>query len=408
VILFPDTFNNFFRPGVAIAAVEVLEHVGYNVRLPDRLLCCGRPLYAEGMLTTARHLLGQILDTLGSIVSEDRPLVGLEPACVATFRDELVNMFPDDERAKRLAKNTYILSEFLAKEDVPLPSLAQKAKLHLHCNHHAMLDAEAEKKVLHRMNVDFETLDSGCCGMAGSFGFEEQHYDIAMACGERVLLPAVRNAPQETLIISCGFSCREQIAQATDRQALHLAEVIRMAQQEAGRTYVVPDPERYYLEFDGMQGRSRPSARSLPRPVREGVEIRAGRRIDLQDARDPAEPGIAGGVDDARCDPADLAGAEEMPFALDHDLERAFQHHVHVFGMRVVMDLAGAGILVQQVDMDIDLRGAGFAADQLDVGAAVEVQLPRRGIVDPDLEEFRAIHGAVSVKGVPLYPRAAD
>jgi Fe-S oxidoreductase len=254
VILFPDTFNNFFRPGAAIAAVEVLEHLGYNVRLPDRLLCCGRPLYAEGMLTAARHLLDQILDTLGSVVSENRPLVGLEPACVATFRDELVNMFPKDDRAKRLAKNTYILSEFLAKEDVPLPSLAQKAKLHLHCNHHAVLDAEAEKKVLQRMNIDFETLNSGCCGMAGSFGFEEQHYDVAMACGERVLLPAVRNAPQETLIITCGFSCREQIAQATDRQALHLAEVIRMAQQEAGRTYTVPYPERYYLEFDGLQG----------------------------------------------------------------------------------------------------------------------------------------------------------
>ena len=142
--------------------------------------------------------------------------------------------------------------------------------------------------------------------------------------------------------------------------------------------------------------------------MREGMEIRAGRRIDFQDARDSAEPGIAGGVDDARRDPADLARAEEVPFALDHDLQRAFQHHVHVFGMRVVMDLAGTGILVQQVDVDIDLRGAGLAADQLDAGAAVEIQLPRRGVVDPDLEEFRAIHGVVSVKGVPLYRRAAD
>jgi Fe-S oxidoreductase len=254
VILFPDTFNNFFRPGTAIAAVEVLERVGYNVRLPDHLLCCGRPLYEHGMLSTARHLLGQMMDTLGSQVSESRPLVGLEPACVATFRDELVNMFPDDERARRLAKNTYILSELLAKDEVPLPELAQKAKVHIHCNHHAVLKPEAVQDVLKRMNVDFELLNAGCCGMAGAFGFEREHYDVSMACGERVLLPAVRNAPKETLIISSGFSCREQIAQATDRQALHLAEVIRMAQLEEGRRYVVPYPEQYYLEFGGLPG----------------------------------------------------------------------------------------------------------------------------------------------------------
>jgi FAD/FMN-containing dehydrogenase/Fe-S oxidoreductase len=254
IILFADTFTNFFRPGTAVAAVEVLEQLGYEVRMPERILCCGRPLYAEGMLATARHLLRQIIKTLGSEVSEQTPLVGLEPACVAAFRDELINMFPDDERARQIAKNTYLLSEFLAKEKVPLPELPARAKVHVHCNHHAVLDVGAERAVLEQMKLDFELLDSGCCGMAGSFGFEERHYDVSMKCGERVLLPAVREADKSTLIIADGFSCREQIAQATDRQALHLAQVIRMAMRTPGRADGAPYPERRGLEAEGLPG----------------------------------------------------------------------------------------------------------------------------------------------------------
>ncbi len=254
VILFPDTFNNFFRPGTAIAAIEVLERLGYEVQIPARILCCGRPLYAEGMLSTARHLLEQIMRTLGPEVADGTPIVGLEPACVATFRDELINLFPKDDRAQRLAEQTYILSEFLAKEDVPLPELERKAKVHFHCNHHAVLDPGAERKVLEQMNLDFEVLDSGCCGMAGSFGFEKQHYDVSMKCGERVLLPAVRDAEKKTLIIANGFSCREQIAQATDRQALHLAQVIRMAMEQDERPELVPYPEQHCLGVAGLPG----------------------------------------------------------------------------------------------------------------------------------------------------------
>jgi Fe-S oxidoreductase len=254
VILFPDTFTNFFRPGTGVAAVEVLEHLGYEVKIPKRILCCGRPLYDKGMLTTARHLLRQIMRTLGPEVSEEVPLVGLEPACVAAFRDELINMFPKDERARRIAKNTYMLSELLAKDGVPLPELPAKAKVHIHCHHRAVLDPGAEQKILNEMRLDFEVLDSGCCGMAGSFGFEADHYEVAMKCGERVLLPAVRKADKTTLIIADGFSCREQIAQATDRQALHLAEVIRMAIRSPGRPDGAPYPEQRGLEVAGLPG----------------------------------------------------------------------------------------------------------------------------------------------------------
>ena len=186
------------------------------------------------MLDRAKGLLRQTMDVLGPEAVAGTPIVGLEPACVASFRDELVNLFPEDERAQRLAEQTLLLSEFLAREKLELPQLRRKATVHFHCNHHAVLRREDETKVLAGLGLDFEVLGSGCCGMAGSFGFEEEHYDVSMKCGERVLLPAVRVADEDTLIIANGFSCREQIAQATDREALHLAEVIRMAMREEG------------------------------------------------------------------------------------------------------------------------------------------------------------------------------
>ena len=250
VILFPDTFNNYFQPRIGAAAVEVLEAAGYQVQIPPRVLCCGRPLYAEGMLGRAKGLLRQIMGTLGPMTEDGTPVVGLEPACVAAFKDELINLFPDDPRARRLADQSYMLSEFLAAEDVALPPLHRQAMVHFHCNHHAVLEPEAEKRVLRGMGLDFRVLDSGCCGMAGSFGFEQEHYDISIKCGERVLLPAVRDAGRDALIISDGFSCREQIAQTTERQALHLAQVMQMALREGPNGAKADPPERDYLRLD--------------------------------------------------------------------------------------------------------------------------------------------------------------
>ncbi|HEX6141331.1 MAG TPA: FAD-binding and (Fe-S)-binding domain-containing protein, partial [Geminicoccaceae bacterium] len=236
VVLFPDTFNNFFTPGVGAAAVEVLERYGYDVRIPRRILCCGRPLYDKGMLETTKGLLRQIMATLEPEIDDETWIVGLEPACVSALRDELVGLFPGDERATRVASRTLFLSEFLAgeQERIEIPTLAQAAVVHMHCHHHAVLNTQAERAILKRLGLDVDLLDSGCCGMAGSFGFEKEHYEVAMKCGERVLLPAVRGAPKDALIISNGFSCREQIAQATDRRALHLAEVLHMAMEGGG------------------------------------------------------------------------------------------------------------------------------------------------------------------------------
>jgi FAD/FMN-containing dehydrogenase/Fe-S oxidoreductase len=231
VLLWPDTFNNYFHPGTAIAAVEVLEAAGFRVIVPKANLCCGRPLYDHGMLDRAQTLLLQILDKLSPEIEAGIPIVGLEPSCVAVFRDELLNLFPYDKRAQALSRQTLLLSEFLEThaKNLPLPQLNRKALLHGHCHHKSLMKMTAEESVLHRLAVDFQSPAPGCCGMAGSFGFEPDKYDLSIAIGELELLPAVRQAPPDWLIIADGFSCREQIAQSTPRHALHLAEVLQMA-----------------------------------------------------------------------------------------------------------------------------------------------------------------------------------
>jgi FAD/FMN-containing dehydrogenase/Fe-S oxidoreductase len=231
VLLWPDTFNNYFLPTTAMAAADVLEAAGFHVIVPRANLCCGRPLYDFGMLDRAEALLLQILDELSPEIEAGVPVVGLEPSCVAVFRDELLNLFPRDQRAQALASQTYLLSEFLETRapDFKLPRLDRIALLHGHCHHKSIQKMTAEESILRRLGVDFRQPAPGCCGMAGSFGFEREKYDVSMAIGELELLPAVRSAPADCLIIADGFSCREQIAQGTDRHALHLAEVLQMA-----------------------------------------------------------------------------------------------------------------------------------------------------------------------------------
>jgi len=192
VILFADTFNNYFRPNIGKAAVEVLEWGGYRPIVPMQPLCCARPMYDIGMLKGAKRLLQDVMQALDPYVQEGIPIIGLEPACVASFRDELPNLFPKDPRARRLAKNTFLFSEFLAKQkDFEPPALQQKAIVHAHCHHYAIIGTDTEKDLLGRMGLDFDLLDSGCCDMAGVFGFEGRHYEVSMRAGERVLLPAV-------------------------------------------------------------------------------------------------------------------------------------------------------------------------------------------------------------------------
>ncbi len=231
VLLWPDTFNNYFHPETAIAAVEVLEDAGCDVVLPSRALCCGRPLYDFGMLDRAKQQLQQIMTHLEPEIRGGIPIVGLEPACVSVFKDELLNLFPSNELARLLSAQTFMFGDFLVNQTQWQPSkLARKVVVHGHCHQKSVLGMAGDSQLLKSLGVDFEVLDSGCCGMAGSFGFKQRHYDVSIKAGESGgLLPAVRAAAADTLIVSNGYSCREQIAQCTDRRALHIAEVARMA-----------------------------------------------------------------------------------------------------------------------------------------------------------------------------------
>jgi Fe-S oxidoreductase len=248
VILWPDTFNNHFHPQTAKAAVEVLEQAGFQVVVPNVDLCCGRPLYDYGMVRTAKRWLGQILRQLHAEIEAGTPLIGLEPSCIAVFRDELTELFPNDVDACRLREQTFTLAEFLIKKGNAdrLPKLNRRALLHGHCHHKAVVKLSCESDLLKKIGIDFETPATGCCGMAGAFGFERDHYDVSIACGERLLLPEVRKAAKDTLIIADGFSCREQVRQTTDRVPLHLAEVLRMALKEGPRGPAGNFPEREY------------------------------------------------------------------------------------------------------------------------------------------------------------------
>src|SRR5262245_5108692 len=175
------------------------------------------------------------------------PIVGLEPSCVAVFRDEMRELLPDREDAKRLASQTFLLSELLNDHHVRYPKLHRTALVHGHCHHKAIMKLDAEEQALRAMGLQVDVLDSGCCGMAGSFGFERDHYDVSMKVGERVLLPAVRHAAKDTLIVADGFSCRTQIAQSTDRRALHLADLIEMAVRESVHGPSGDYPESHYV-----------------------------------------------------------------------------------------------------------------------------------------------------------------
>jgi FAD/FMN-containing dehydrogenase/Fe-S oxidoreductase len=231
-VLWPDTFNNFFHVEVGVAAVETLEDAGYHVVMPRGHLCCGRPLYDYGFLGLARRYLERILDELREDIRAGTPVVGLEPSCVAVFKDELTKLMPGDEDAKRLAKATHHFAELLAGDGYQPPTLAGRRVLAWgHCHHKATGGMDPEHELLQAMGVELQPVEGGCCGLAGSFGFETEHYDLSMACGEQALLPAVRGASAETFVVADGFSCKTQIEHATGRRALHVAELLRLAQR---------------------------------------------------------------------------------------------------------------------------------------------------------------------------------
>jgi Fe-S oxidoreductase len=215
------------------------------------------------MLDLAGRYLGRVLDALRDEIRAGTPVVGAEPSCVAVLKDELLKMRPNDEDAKRLARQTYHLAEFLQQEGYEPPPLHRQVVLHEHCHQHATGGIDPDKKLLEAMGVEIEVPESGCCGMAGAWGYERSHYDVSIACGERVLLPKVREAAADTLLVTAGFSCRSQIEQETERRALHIAQVIQLARDHGASGPRGPYPER--------AAAPKPSPPPAPRGVRAAL-----------------------------------------------------------------------------------------------------------------------------------------
>jgi Fe-S oxidoreductase len=230
VVLFHDTFNNFNTPSVAIAATRFLERAGYRVILAEKK-CCGRPLISKGMLKEGKAHAVWNVERLFPYADRGIPIVGLEPSCLLTLRDE----YPDFLRsasARIVAQQSFLLEEFLQREreagriTLGFKTNGAKALLHGHCHQKALVGTGATVEALRWAGFEVEEVDSGCCGMAGSFGFEKEHYDLSVTIANRRLVPAVRAAEEGVTIVASGISCRQQIEHLTGRTAKHLAEVL--------------------------------------------------------------------------------------------------------------------------------------------------------------------------------------
>jgi Fe-S oxidoreductase len=232
VVLWPDTFVNNFEPEVGQAAVAVLEAAGFEVEVPHQTVCCGLTWISTGQLKTAKRVLRRTLTTLRPALRTSTPVVVLEPSCAAVFRSDLPELLFGDEDAHRLAKQTFTLGELLARKapDWEPPPIAGQALVQQHCHQHAILGYGHDQKLLVDAGLDTDILDAGCCGLAGNFGFENGHYDVSVACAEDKLMPALRQADPDALVLADGFSCRTQIRElATDRKPMHVAQVIAAA-----------------------------------------------------------------------------------------------------------------------------------------------------------------------------------
>ncbi|HLS40057.1 MAG TPA: FAD-binding and (Fe-S)-binding domain-containing protein [Ornithinicoccus sp.] len=228
VLLWPDTFTNYLSPEVGRAAVRVLEAAGFGPVLPERGVCCGLTWISTGQLGVAKRVLSRSLRAIAPALEAGALVIGLEPSCTAVFRHEATDLLPDEPLARLAREQTLTLAELLRTRapDWQPPRVGGSALVQVHCHQHSVLGFAADREVMAAAGIEAQVPDSGCCGLAGNFGFEAGHAELSRQIGERVLLPAVREAPADTAVLADGFSCRTQIAQGTSRRARHLAELL--------------------------------------------------------------------------------------------------------------------------------------------------------------------------------------
>jgi Fe-S oxidoreductase len=232
VLLWPDTFTNHFHPSAGRAAVEVVEAAGWRVVMPAEPVCCGLTWISTGQLATAKRVLTRTVRALAPHLRAGGLVLGLEPSCTAVFRSDAAELFPEDQDVRKLREATVTLAELLTEHSPgytpPRLPTGTHALAQVHCHQHAVLGWDADRELLRRAGVDAEQLDSGCCGLAGNFGFERGHREVSEACAERVLLPRLRDADTGTVVLADGFSCRTQIHELDSggHEAIHLAELL--------------------------------------------------------------------------------------------------------------------------------------------------------------------------------------
>jgi len=230
VLLWPDTWNNYYHPQTLSAAQAVLHSAGFQVQTPRGPICCGRPLYDFGFLSAARSYLSRILEQLAPEIDASLPFVFLEPSCASVFKDELLDLFPRDPRAERLSQQVWLLADFLAAhapQFAPPRLDGAHILVHGHCHHKAVFGgADNEVALLRKTGAEVQPIQAGCCGMAGPFGFEASKFEVSRTIASQELLPALESAGPEAIVVAGGFSCREQIAQLAHRPARHLAEML--------------------------------------------------------------------------------------------------------------------------------------------------------------------------------------
>jgi FAD/FMN-containing dehydrogenase/Fe-S oxidoreductase len=229
LVLWPDTFNNHFRPRTLIAATQLLARGGFEVVIPAEPLCCGRPLYDWGFLDKAKRRFERIFAVLRQDIEAGTPIVALEPACASAFKDELINLFPERSEARRLSGQVHYVADFIADRIERFPKFLRggSALVQAHCHHHAIIGFDKEMELLDGLGIEVERVPQGCCGMAGAFGVAKESFDVARTIGERTLLPRVRALDRETIVVADGFSCREQIEAHSEARTMHIAEILR-------------------------------------------------------------------------------------------------------------------------------------------------------------------------------------